>query len=944
MAALTVQQIPGEMLPEEKCATALDHGVLMAFLLSLRTSEFPITPGQLIDVHHLLLGWYARFPLPSADELAGLIAPLLCSSPGQQDVFHAKFLQWHQSQAKPSLAEPPRVAETRPHEPAQAQAPATAKTRNKKIILILLGILLLILAFLGWQYYPEIKKFISKSVNYNQDVLLKNKADFPNPSPAPDTVPNKSKQTRVIQLTSDWHEHPWRWVLVFLPLLGPLLCPIWIRIRQAVLVRKYTLHNPETRNVDLTLGKQDSLVGNWLDQTIFFLRRHDSATTTLLDVPRTAENFIKKSVDFIPIFCQKATKAEYLILVETRSEDDLLKELASQLYKKMCQEELHVQLYGFSGNPRYLQALGGDAVGENKELHDLVGSHGRCRLLLISDGRTLFLPGSTRLFSWCRLFDTWAFRAILTPNPRKIWGRFEQQLHESGFLVAPATSRGMVWLANMLARDGFIDQENNKFQENIESDTAGPYPHLLHLFPGRFESHLTPNPDEIRSLIRQLRIYLGPKNMAWLGSLAVFPLLKPTLTWWLGQQLQDQNKQSLAGESGFLQLARLPWFRKGSMPDWLRLALLETLLPHLEQETRNQLQSILLGRRESQKTPDLTLNVAPPASQWQDIFQGLLRRQPEESILREQIFLDFMLGRPMPRLGVAVSRSFSEVLRANKTYFSFCSTVILVSFALGMGLWWGYGLWQDHSLKNKQLISMEFVSIPAGCFQMGSPDSEKDRDTDEGPVHQVCLDGFEMGKHEVTQEQWKAVMGNNPSNFSSCGDECPVENVSWNDAQKFIQKLNARGVGKFRLPTEAEWEYAARAGTSTPFWFGDTIHTNQANYNGDYVYGKGKKGIYREKTMPVGSFPANGFGLHDMHGNVWEWVEDWYCEKFYETNEAREWNPLCKNNASGNRVLRGGSWNNNPGNLHAASRNWNWPDDRFGIIGFRVVHSVSPQD
>jgi formylglycine-generating enzyme required for sulfatase activity/serine/threonine protein kinase len=232
-------------------------------------------------------------------------------------------------------------------------------------------------------------------------------------------------------------------------------------------------------------------------------------------------------------------------------------------------------------------------------------------------------------------------------------------------------------------------------------------------------------------------------------------------------------------------------------------------------------------------------------------------------------------------------------------------------------------------------VTMEFALIPAGEFLMGSPENEPRRDPNEGPQRRIRISRpFYMGKYEVTQEQWERVMGNNPSEFK--GAENPVDQVSWNDCQEFLNKLNAlvKGRGTFRLPTEAEWEYACRAGTTTPFHTGNTISTDQANYHGNYNYGDGRKGVYRDKTVPVGSFRPNAWGLYDMHGNVWEWCQDWSGPY----GKATETDPTGPKTGP-SRVLRGGSWNHIPRNCRSANRNWNAPDRRLTNVGFRVVAS-----
>jgi formylglycine-generating enzyme required for sulfatase activity len=228
-------------------------------------------------------------------------------------------------------------------------------------------------------------------------------------------------------------------------------------------------------------------------------------------------------------------------------------------------------------------------------------------------------------------------------------------------------------------------------------------------------------------------------------------------------------------------------------------------------------------------------------------------------------------------------------------------------------------------------LGMKFAWIPPGTFLMGSPANEPERCDDE-TQHKVTLTkGFHLGIHQVTQAQWQAVMGDNPSHFK--GDSnLPVEKVSWDDCVAFCAALGKKDGMTYRLPTEAEWEYACRAGTTTPFHFGATISVNQANYDGNYIYNNGEKGAYRQKTTPVGSFPANAWSLYDMHGNVWEWCVDWYGQ--YQEGELKDPQGFVGGNT---RVLRGGAWNGFPRDCRAACRRRNVAGYRLPYLGFRVA-------
>ena len=272
-------------------------------------------------------------------------------------------------------------------------------------------------------------------------------------------------------------------------------------------------------------------------------------------------------------------------------------------------------------------------------------------------------------------------------------------------------------------------------------------------------------------------------------------------------------------------------------------------------------------------------------------------------------------------------------------------------------------------------LALTMVWIPPGRFWMGSPAAEAERADSEGPQHLVQLQGFFMGQTPITQAQWREVAGwepverrldQEPSAFvvsrqygparkggaarterfqllagQTSTDDCPVERVSWDDAMEFCRRLSQRTGRTYTLPSEAQWEYACRAGTSTPFHFGEMITTELANYN-VHTYANGPKGEYREQTTVVGMFPANAWGLQDMHGNVFEWCLDHWHETYEGAPvDGSAWlddeGPTAAEDSKKERLLRGGSWNYRPLGWRSGSRNLGGPFDGLGILGFRVV-------
>jgi len=240
-------------------------------------------------------------------------------------------------------------------------------------------------------------------------------------------------------------------------------------------------------------------------------------------------------------------------------------------------------------------------------------------------------------------------------------------------------------------------------------------------------------------------------------------------------------------------------------------------------------------------------------------------------------------------------------------------------------------------------IALEMIEIPGGRFAMGSAPNEKESINNERPIHQVIVEPFCMGKYLITQEQWERVANSfplvnkvlepRPSTFKG-GEHLPVEQVSWFDAVEFCDRLARETSRPYRLPSEAEWEYACRAGTATPFYFGETITADVVNYNEHLTYNNYPEGVYTKETTPVMRFSPNAFGLYDMHGNLLEWCADNWHENYEGAPmDGSAW--LDNNNQF--RVLRGGSWFSSPEKCRSAHRSSYYPDDRDWEYGFRVV-------
>jgi formylglycine-generating enzyme required for sulfatase activity len=228
-------------------------------------------------------------------------------------------------------------------------------------------------------------------------------------------------------------------------------------------------------------------------------------------------------------------------------------------------------------------------------------------------------------------------------------------------------------------------------------------------------------------------------------------------------------------------------------------------------------------------------------------------------------------------------------------------------------------------------VELELVAVPGGSFRMGSGHGQGY--PDEEPQHFVQMASFWIGKYPVTQRQWGAIMGAHRGRFS--GPELPVETISWEAAARFCERLSKKIGRRCALPSEAQWEYACRAGSHTPFSYGPTLTSDLANYNGEFSYRGGPKGIYRHVTTPVGSLPPNAFGLFDLHGGLWEWCADaWHDDYYGAPPDGSAWQASPR---APFRVARGGSWHDIPEVCRSAARLKARADEGDEMTGFRIV-------
>ena len=458
-------------------------------------------------------------------------------------------------------------------------------------------------------------------------------------------------------------------------------------------------------------------------------------------------------------------------------------------------------------------------------------------------------------------------------------------------------------------------------------------------------------PTETANLLETLPpAFADPFMRQWLCSCAAFPGLRFSLTMQLGRRLAEEMKRpDPPGENEAMTLFRLPWFREGRMPDDVRGALIDALEDCHFKLVRETLEEVMFHAVD--KAPQLGApeDFRKPAQGWRRRWAGFLFSRSPGSRQHDLIYRRIMLGDRPREHDRVIERWTRRIVGDSATIWidrhtlpamamAVVATVVMVWVALSSP---PIGEERVETSERPAEITFfrscdqcpEMVLLPAGSFVMGSPEDEEGRFSDEGPRHTVTFaEPFAIGVNEVTFDQYDAfatATKREPPNDQGWGrGRRPVIHVSWNDAKAYAAWLGDTTGKECRLPSEAEWEYACRAGTETPYAFGNELTAEMANAGGSVG-----------RTTEVGRYPANGFGLHDMHGNVWEWVEDhWHDSYDLAPGDGRAWLQEGAGESS-LRVVRGGSWYDNRDFARCAYRIHGDPYDRGSNVGFRVVCS-----
>jgi formylglycine-generating enzyme required for sulfatase activity len=985
----------------------------------LRDAGFDAGARQCVAVEDLMIALAARGASPPDPRgWRTLLAPIFCATPAEQEQFYLRFDLW--------LRRQPGWTPDEAGEKAAAVADAPRRRQWRRPAMVALIGLMILLAAAAWYLSRQTSytlrgqitsaadgtpvasariEFFDRQAlsgpdgkfaldyqtsNFHRLFRAGQQADLrvahAEHKPHTASLPIHQPSPQIITLSRLQAQTPLGSPTITLPELTPvqqnssrlrlllaalplLVFVVWLwrrqRRRRAMLRRLQVAGDPQLKSIKLK-GAGDLLFqGPSFRRAAQSLRRHREAAATELDVDATVRWTLGRGGLFTPRYGARRSSPEYLLLIDRAGPGDEQARFGEEMARRLEAGGVYVDRYYFQNDPLTCRRFG-DPLSAVLTLADLAARHPDHRLVVFGDGAGFVSPVTGEPERWLESLGPWPRRALLTPELAT--GYREQALASSDLLVLPATEEGLAALA---AADEPASQSNGR-------KPPRPFPRAILRRPRRWLERHEPRPEAADELIAQLRDYLDDGGWLWLAACAVYPALSWEITLYFGVELLGKTEDFAAR---LLSLVRLPWFRHGAMPDWLRLRLIESFTPAQELAVRRAVEKMLsslddkgeieleIAEPEADDAPEMLERLKAKTASWRrrENLADLINNQSEESPLRDYVFLCFLSGQRPDRadqLAVGAPDLLRHALfndgqpnlglRAAAGGAIALIVALLLSPILGPEDWPYYlaalavtgvllrVLWPRRKRSPVETapqtfatsarrgvmdlgngVTLEMVDLPGGEFTMGGERYDREK-----PPHRVRVSPFAIGKYQVTQAQWRVVMGENPSRFQ--GDDRPVESVSWDDVNEFIKRLNQKTSLQFRLPTEAEWEYAARADSNAEYSFGD-----DEKQLGDYAWFSENSD---SQTHPVGQKKPNRLGLFDMHGNVWEWCSDWYSDSYYAECQKQGVVVDPQGPATGSlRVDRGGGWYYHAVDCRSANRNGVAPGDRNDDLGFRLV-------